>query len=182
MSMSGLRRLSMSTREAVGAHSATRRKPRTESSSGLPGNGGVGVRRCLRRGSGKQQPADDECGVSIKRLAAWDSRSHWHEVANPGRSRALVLNAGATPPGCPRRRRHRRIRRPVERVHGAKMLDCGVSPWDARPKPKPTAAYWSPDSPSTHSKGCPCWRTRTRHRWSGSARPRLSAEMREASA
>ena len=31
-----------------------------------------------------------------------------------------------------------------ERVHHAGNLDCGVSPWNARAKPQPTAAYWSP--------------------------------------
>ena len=32
----------------------------------------------------------------------------------------------------------------AERVHKASNLDCGVSPWNARPKPEPSAAYWSP--------------------------------------
>ena len=31
-----------------------------------------------------------------------------------------------------------------ERVHKASNLDRGVSPWNARPKPEPSAAYWSP--------------------------------------
>ena len=31
-----------------------------------------------------------------------------------------------------------------ERVHKASNLDCGVSPRNARPKPEPSAAYWSP--------------------------------------
>ena len=31
-----------------------------------------------------------------------------------------------------------------EGVHKASNLDCGVSPWNARPKPEPSAAYWSP--------------------------------------
>ena len=31
-----------------------------------------------------------------------------------------------------------------ERVHRASNLACGVSPWNARPKPEPSAAYWSP--------------------------------------
>ena len=30
-----------------------------------------------------------------------------------------------------------------DRVHRASNLDRGISPWNARPKPKPTAAYWS---------------------------------------
>ena len=31
-----------------------------------------------------------------------------------------------------------------ERVHEASNLDCGISPWNARPAPQSTAAYWSP--------------------------------------
>ena len=31
-----------------------------------------------------------------------------------------------------------------ERVHEASSHDCGISPWNARPKPQPSAAYWSP--------------------------------------
>ena len=31
-----------------------------------------------------------------------------------------------------------------ERVHKVSNLDCGISPWNARPKPEPSAAYWSP--------------------------------------
>ena len=31
-----------------------------------------------------------------------------------------------------------------ERVHKASNLDRGISPWNARPKPEPSAAYWSP--------------------------------------
>ncbi len=31
-----------------------------------------------------------------------------------------------------------------ERVHNASNLDRGISPWNARPKPQPSAAYWSP--------------------------------------
>ena len=31
-----------------------------------------------------------------------------------------------------------------ERAHRAGNLDIGVSPWNARPKPEPSAAYWSP--------------------------------------
>ena len=31
-----------------------------------------------------------------------------------------------------------------DKAHGATNLDRGVSPWNARPKPKPSAAYWSP--------------------------------------
>ena len=31
-----------------------------------------------------------------------------------------------------------------ERAREPSNLDCGVSPWNARPKPEPSAAYWSP--------------------------------------
>ena len=31
-----------------------------------------------------------------------------------------------------------------DRIHKASNLDCGTSPWNARPKPEATAAYWSP--------------------------------------
>ncbi|MDE0350244.1 MAG: hypothetical protein OXM56_11140 [Gammaproteobacteria bacterium] len=31
-----------------------------------------------------------------------------------------------------------------ERAHEPSNLDCGISPWNARPAPEPTAAYWSP--------------------------------------
>ena len=31
-----------------------------------------------------------------------------------------------------------------ERVHKASNLDLGISPWNARPRAVPTAAYWSP--------------------------------------
>ena len=29
-------------------------------------------------------------------------------------------------------------------AHNPSNLDCGISPWNARPKPEPSAAYWSP--------------------------------------
>ena len=31
-----------------------------------------------------------------------------------------------------------------DRAHRASNLDMGVSPWNGRPKPEPSAAYWSP--------------------------------------
>ena len=31
-----------------------------------------------------------------------------------------------------------------DRAHRPSNLDIGVSPWNARPKPEPSAAYWSP--------------------------------------
>ena len=44
-----------------------------------------------------------------------------------------------------------------ERVHNASNLDCGVSPWNARSKPEPTAAYWSP-LPDPEPKADQQWR------------------------
>ncbi|MYE11886.1 MAG: hypothetical protein F4X99_09525 [Gammaproteobacteria bacterium] len=31
-----------------------------------------------------------------------------------------------------------------DRAHEPSNLDCGISPWNARPTAEPTAAYWSP--------------------------------------
>ena len=31
-----------------------------------------------------------------------------------------------------------------DKVHNASNLDCGISPWNGRPAPEPSAAYWSP--------------------------------------
>ena len=31
-----------------------------------------------------------------------------------------------------------------DRTHKASNLDRGISPWNCRPTPEPTAAYWSP--------------------------------------
>ena len=44
-----------------------------------------------------------------------------------------------------------------ERVHKASNLDCGISPRNARPKPEPTAAYWSP-LPDPKPKSTQEWR------------------------
>ena len=44
-----------------------------------------------------------------------------------------------------------------DRVHSASNLDCGVSPWNARPKPEPSAAYWSP-LPDPEPKATQEWR------------------------
>ena len=44
-----------------------------------------------------------------------------------------------------------------ERAHKASNLDCGVSPWNARAKPEPTAAYWSP-LPDPEPKAAQKWR------------------------
>ena len=44
-----------------------------------------------------------------------------------------------------------------ERVHKASNLDRGISPWNARPAPEPSAAYWSP-LPDPAPKQTETWR------------------------
>lgn len=44
-----------------------------------------------------------------------------------------------------------------ERVHRASGLDCGVSLWNGRAKPEPSAAYWSP-LPDPEPKSEQLWR------------------------
>ena len=44
-----------------------------------------------------------------------------------------------------------------DRAHEPSNLDCGVSPWNARPKPEPSAAYWSP-LPDPEPKSEQLWR------------------------
>ena len=44
-----------------------------------------------------------------------------------------------------------------DRVHNASNLDRGISPWNARPKPQPSAAYWSP-LPDPEPKSTQEWR------------------------
>ena len=39
------------------------------------------------------------------------------------------------------------------RVHRVSDLDCGVSLWNGRPKPQPSAAYWSPLPVRSRSRG-----------------------------
>ncbi len=44
-----------------------------------------------------------------------------------------------------------------DRVHKASDLDCGISPWNARPASEPSAAYWSP-LPDPEPKADQDWR------------------------
>ena len=44
-----------------------------------------------------------------------------------------------------------------DKAHKASNLDCGVSPWNARPKPEASAAYWSP-LPDPEPKSEQLWR------------------------
>ena len=44
-----------------------------------------------------------------------------------------------------------------DRAREPPNLDCGVSPWNARPKPEPSAAYWSP-LPDPEPKSEQLWR------------------------
>ena len=45
----------------------------------------------------------------------------------------------------------------LDRPHRASNLDIGVSPWNARSKPEPSAAYWSP-RPDPVPKDSEDWR------------------------
>ena len=42
-------------------------------------------------------------------------------------------------------------------AHRASNLNCGISPWNARPRPQPSAAYWSP-LPDPQPKAEQGWR------------------------
>jgi len=44
-----------------------------------------------------------------------------------------------------------------DRAHEPSNLDCGVSPWNARPAQEPSAAYWSP-LPDPEPKSEQTWR------------------------
>lgn len=44
-----------------------------------------------------------------------------------------------------------------DRAREPSNLDCGVSPWNARAKPEPSAAYWSP-LPDPEPKSEQLWR------------------------
>ena len=44
-----------------------------------------------------------------------------------------------------------------DRAHRASNLDIGLSPWNARPKPGPSAAYWSP-LPDPEPRETQTWR------------------------
>ena len=44
-----------------------------------------------------------------------------------------------------------------DRAHEPSNLDRGISPWNARPKPEPSAAYWSP-LPDPEPKSEQLWR------------------------
>ena len=44
-----------------------------------------------------------------------------------------------------------------DKAHDPSNLDCGISPWNARRKPEPTAAYWSP-LPDPEPKSEQLWR------------------------
>ena len=58
---------------------------------------------------------------------------------------------------CQRCRDERDIAAQPERVHKASNLDCGISPWNGRPKPEASAAYWSP-LPDPEPKSTQEWR------------------------
>ena len=79
-----------------------------------------GCRRCAYR---KRAEGDFLC------TRCRDDRDFEHEQSRRDALDAVIVDRFAAQP---------------ERVHHAGDLDCGVSPWNARPKPQPTAAYWSP--------------------------------------
>ena len=51
-----------------------------------------------------------------------------------------------------------------ERVHKASNLDCGISPWNSRPRPQASAAYWSP-LPDPEPKSEQTWRQSLDNGW-----------------
>ena len=102
------------------------------------------------------------CQRCLDRRAASCRRRRAHFVAQGGCRRCAYRQRAEGDFLCPRcredRDREREQRRrdardaaiidefaaQPERVQHASNLDRGVSPWNARPKPEPSAAYWSP--------------------------------------
>ena len=92
-----------------------------------------GCRRCAYR---KRLPGDFLC------QRCRDDRDSQHAQERQDDRDAAALDAFAAQP---------------ERVHKASDLDCGISPWNARPAPEPSAAYWSP-LPDPEPKADQDWR------------------------
>ena len=92
-----------------------------------------GCRRCAYR---KRLPGDFLC------QRCRDDRDSQHAQERQDARDAAALDAFAAQP---------------ERVHNASDLDCGISPWNARPAPEPSAAYWSP-LPDPEPKADQDWR------------------------
>ncbi len=121
-------------------------------------------RRCRRPAAIKKngQPAKS-CSRCLKRRAESCKRRRAFHVGNGGCRRCAYRRRLKGDFLCARCREDRDIERAQkrqnamdaaaidefaaqpERVHQASNLDMGVSPWNAaRPKPEPSAAYWSP--------------------------------------
>ena len=92
-----------------------------------------GCRRCAYR---KRRDGDFLC------QRCRDDRDSQHAQERQDARDAAALDAFAARP---------------ERVHKASDLDCGISPWNARPAPEPSAAYWSP-LPDPEPKADQDWR------------------------
>ena len=120
-------------------------------------------KRCHRpvgiKKNGELAKACDRC---LTRRAASCRRRRAHFVSRGGCRRCAYRMRAAGDFLCERCREDRNIERALKRqdtrdaaaidefaakpdtIHRASNLDCGVSPWNARPKPEPSAASWSP--------------------------------------
>ena len=120
-------------------------------------------RRCPRKVALKRDGTPAKaCSRCLKRRAASCRRRRRHFVEQGGCRRCAYRKRAEGDFLCGRCREDRDIERARKRrdavdaavieefaakpdkAHRASNLDCGVSPWNARPKPEPTAAYWSP--------------------------------------
>ena len=102
------------------------------------------------------------CQKCLDRRAASCRRRRAHFVAQGGCRRCAYRKRAEGDFLCERCREDREIERAQkrrdaieaaivdefaakpDRVHRASNMDRGISPWNARPKPEPSAAYWSP--------------------------------------
>ena len=132
--------------------------------------------RCHRKVAIKRDgtPAKG-CSRCLKRRAASCRRRRTALVAEGGCRRCAYRNRIEGDFLCERCREDREIERAQkrrdnrdaaiidefaaqpDRAHRASNLDIGVSPWNARPKPEPSAAYWSP-LPDPPPKATEEWR------------------------
>ena len=133
-------------------------------------------KRCHRKVALKRDgtPAKS-CRRCLDRRAASCRRRRTHFVAQGGCRRCAYRKRVEGDFLCERCREDRDIERarkrrdnrdaaiidqfaaPPERVRRASNLDRGVSPWNARSKPEPSAAYWSP-LPDPEPKASEEWR------------------------
>ena len=115
------------------------------------------------------------CSRCLKRRAESCRRRRAHYVAQGGCRRCAYRKRVEGDFLCPRCRNDRDIERGQKRhdandaavidefaaqpdkFHRESNLDCGVSPWNARPTPEPSAAYWSP-LPDPEPKSEQQWR------------------------